>query len=313
MPDNILIETELTNEQVKVFLEQIDRFNRLNKTISNKYSPLVNENGDIVFSAGTIIHGIMVYNQDKLDSISKSGILTGQAVGISEDCETYYCADFHRIPEDISVREYNMKFKTNDGRCPFGDVRSDKSKNVAFVVVPNEMNKKLLSYDCYRDDTIESTITKSFINYMPLDKEVGSSILYGVPASCLSGIIVGGKIIDDKDKIEFLIDKFPNSYIISAFGELIYNPGKGETKDDEIVSLRREMASLKKDKRIISRENEQNNDLIFKLKEQNDKLWYEMLMNCASSDIAKVLIALNWQGEITSEYVDKMKRNYGGR
>lgn len=38
-----------------------------------------------------------------------------------------------------------------------------------------------------------------------------------------------------------------------------------------------------------------------------------MLMNCASEDIAKVLIALNWQRNINSEYVDNMKNSYGGR
>lgn len=325
LPDNFLVEGELTQEQLRIFLEQIDRFNKLNNSYSKVCGPSFDINGNLIFKKGTLIHGISRYSVDKLDSISKSGILTGQAVGKSEDGETYYCADFHRVKVDTSVYDYAINFSSNDGRCPFGNAiinsndvensrkhsehKMDISSSVAFVLTPNEYNRELLSYDCYRDGTRESDITKSFINMMPIDdRELGSSILYGVPVCCLEGIIVGGRVLEDKSKIDYLISKFPNCYLISSFGELIYDPSKGDKLGNEIIGLRREKLSLERDKRMMSKEISDWKRGINIFKEQYDNLWNQMLFNCNSEDIANVLIGLGWQGNINSEYVENMKK-----
>lgn len=311
IPDDFLVETELTLEQVRVLIEQINRFNELSEAYQSICEPELDKDGNLMFSKGTIIHGMKYFDKNKLNSISKTGILTGQAVGISEDCETYYCADFHRVKENITVDEYNLNFKINDGRSPFGKRRADISDNVAFVIVPNDKNRELLSYDCYREGTREAEVTRSFVRNMPLDMEVGASILYGVPANCINGIIVGGKLLDDKSNIDFLIDKFPNSYIISAYGELIYNPARKEVKDDEIVNLRREKALLLRDRRMALDTISKCESDIASMKVQYDSLWYQMLFNCSSQDIANVLIGLGWQGNINAEYVDGIRKGYG--
>jgi len=328
LPNNFLIEGELSYEQLMILLEQIDRFNKLNNNYSKVCGPSIDMDGNLIFKKGTLIHGISRYSDDKLDSISKTGILTGQAVGKSEDGETYYCADFHRVKEDISVYDYAINFSCNDGRCPFGnnprfalgfgkteenikisEDKMDMSLSVAFVLTPNEYNRELLSYDCYRDGTRESDITKSFINTMPFDdRELGSSILYGVPVNCLEGIIVGGRVLEDKNKIDYLISKFPNCYLISSFGKIIYNPSKGDKIGDEVVELRREKLSLERNKRLMTREISDWKRGISVLKEQYDTLWNQMFLNCNSEDIANVLIGLGWQGNINSEYVDNMKK-----
>ena len=326
LPNNFLIEGELSYEQLIILLEQIDRFNKLKNSYSKVCRPSIDMDGNLIFKKGTLIHGINKYREDKLDSISKTGILTGQAVGKSEDGETYYCADFHRVKEDVKIYDYAINFRSNDGRCPFGnnprldsndvdknrklsEYKMDMSLSVAFVLTPNEYNKELLSYDCYREGTRESDITKSFINTMPFDdKELGSSILYGVPVNCLEGIIVGGRVLEDKNKIDYLISKFPNCYLISSFGELIYNPSKGDKLGDEIVELRREKLSLERNKRLMTREISDWKKEINGLKEQYDNLWDQMFLNCNSEDIANVLIGIGWQGNINSEYVDNMKK-----
>ena len=326
LPDSFLIENELSLEQIKILLEQINRFNKLNNSYSNVCGPIMDIDGNLVFKKGTLIHGTNKYNEDKLDSISKSGILTGQAVGVAEDGETYYLADFHRVKEDISVYDYAVNFSHNDGRCPFGNNskiifdKSDKSIKlseykidisscVAFVLTPNEYNRELLSYDCYRDGTRESDITRSFINMMPFeDRELGSSILYGVPVNCLEGIIVGGKVLEDKSKIDYLISRFPNCYLISSFGKIIYNPSKGEKLGDEIIELRREKLSLERDKRLLERDKMELQSNLNSERIKNENLWKQMLLNCNSQDIANVLISLGWQGNIDLEYVDNMKK-----
>lgn len=268
IPDNFLMESELTPEQEKIFINQINRFNKINSTYINKDAPLIDDMGELYFSEGTLIHGTSRFDEEMLSSISQTGVLTGQAVGISEDGETYYCADFHRVDKDITISQYNNEFSYNDGRCPFGR-RCDNSWAVAFVVVPNDINRELLSYDCYREGTLESDITKSFVNNMPLaDRKKASSILYGVPSNCIDGIVVGGKVSSDKEKINYLISLFPNSYIVSSFGELIYNPSMGERLGDTIIDTRIEKVSLeyqkRQSKKMISSRNASIIDLINK-------------------------------------------------
>ena len=312
IPKNILIETDLTDEQRKIFVGQINRFNMLSKSYGG-INFLDTVDGKIVFKEGTLIHGISGYDEEKLDNISKTGILTGQAVGVSEDGETYYCADFHRVDRDITVEEYSINFKINDGRCPFGEVRADNSNSVAFVVVPNEICSELLSYDCYRIDTKESDITRTFVNLNGLPRKGSetdkvSSILYGVPCNFINGVVVGGKILDDENKIKFLMEKFPNCYIMTGFGELIYDPSKDNNY--EVVNLRREKYMLTRDRRklareIISLENEKNMQ-----KESYDLLMNAMLKNCNSNDIVNVLNSI-WNNGVDIECVEKMKDRRG--
>ena len=272
IPDNFLMESELTIEQEKFFIEQINRFNEFNKNYVNVGCPIINDFGEVCFSQGTLIHGTSMYDEEMLSNISKTGILTGQAIGISEDGETYYCADFHRVCEDTTISGYNSEFTYNDGRCPFGR-RSDNSNAVAFVIVPNEYNRELLSYDCYRDGTVESDITKSFINYMPIeDKEKASSILYGVPSSCINGIVVGGRVACNEERINYLINLFPNSYIVTSFGELIYNPSKGEKLGDDIINLRIKKVSLEYEKRQKKRDINSKNGIVIDLVRKNIRL-----------------------------------------
>lgn len=327
IPDDFLIESDLTDEQESILIAQINRFNELNETYNKKASPILDMNDGVFLTKGSIIHGIRSYDENKLDKISGTGILTGQAVGVSEDGETYYCADFHRVSEDISISDYNEGFKINDGRCPFGKVRADSSSNVAFVVVPNESNQELLSYDCYRENTMESEITRSFINFMPIDDiEKGASILYGVPASCIEGIIVGGEILRDKAKVNFLIQKFPHCYITSAHGELIYNPSKDElvydsSKDeilvDEKVELRRKLASSECEKRKKEYEMSRIMGENIKIKENYDNLFETLIMNASMEDAINILSEL-WHQGVSEDYVISMRNNYqqkrhGGR
>lgn len=318
IPDDFLIETDLTDEQESILIAQINRFNELNQMYNEKASPILDMNGGVFLTRGSIIHGIRTYNENKLDNISKTGILTGQAVGISEDGETYYCADFHRVSEDISISNYNEEFKANDGRCPFGKVRADSSSNVAFVVVPNESNQELLSYDCYRENTMESEIMRSFINFMPIDdREKGASILYGVPASCIEGIIVGGEILKDKAKIDFLMQKFPHCYITSAHGELIYNPSKDENLGDEVVELRRKLASSECERRKKEYEISRIVNENVTLKENYDNLFETLIMNASMEDVINILSEL-WHQGVSENYVMSMRNNYqqkrhGGR
>lgn len=301
IPDNVMMENLLSKEQEIIFIEQINRFNQLSQMTMNSIDLVFNSMGSLMFKKGTLIHGTSNFDYDKIDGISKSGILTGQAIGISEDGETYYCADFHRVKEDISIDEYNLGFSYNDGRCPFGK-RADISKSIAFVLESNDSNRELLSYDCYRDTT-EGIATRSFVNSMPLDKDKASSILYGVPANCFVGIVVGGKIVNDKEKIDYLISKFPNCYIVTCFGELIYNPSKKEVSMEEYVELEREIAINNSYRRLNEKLLKQKDSKIEKLEEEKQQLMDAMFKILENEDIRNVLMSVGWQS-VSDEYIE---------
>lgn len=305
IPDNFLMEMELSREQEIIFIEQINRFNALNEMENNPSSPIVDENGKLMLKEGMLIHGISGFSNKKLDSISKSGILTGQAVGVSEDGETYYCADFHRVKEDISIEDYNKWFRYNDGRCPFGK-RADFSREVAFIITPTDENRELLKYDCYRDTT-EGLATRSYVNYMPMKSEVASSILYGVPVVCFNGIVVGGKIINDKEKIDYLIEKFPHCYIVSSFGELLYNPCELNISLEEGNELRRKVSLYNSFQRLKKAEEESMNKEIESLKNEKEKLMSVMCNYLKNEDIRNILMGIGWQS-VSDGYIEMMRK-----
>ena len=54
---------------------------------------------------GTFVHGT-VFTLEKFESIIKNGIISDDFLEIPEDGETFYCADFFRVPTDQSVADY---------------------------------------------------------------------------------------------------------------------------------------------------------------------------------------------------------------
>ena len=68
---------------------------------------------------------------------------------------------------------------------------------------------------------------------------VASSILYGVPANAISGIVMGDNLFKKSEIVDFISDLFPNSYIISKRGSLIYDPNCISFDSHTITEMRR--------------------------------------------------------------------------
>jgi len=309
LPDDFLIETELTLEQEKVLLEQINRFNLILDLGELENHIFKNDTGDIFLKEGTIIHGTS-YNEITLKKIADTGILTGQAFGVPEDGETFYCADFHRVYKDMSMEEYSKNFTYNDGRCPFG-TKMIGQKQLAFVVNVNDKNSKLLSYDCYRKGTKESDVTRGFVNEkaLPLNESVGSSILYGVPSNCFSGIVLGDKLIVDKDKVNFIIETFPWCYICSRYGKIIYEPNIKLPNVFDYTELKRQKVMANIEKNICESEIQNLKKEITRSELKYNKLLLSII-NCVPIEMAvNVLINMGWQGDFDSakNYLNNIK------
>jgi len=221
LPSGFLDELDISQQQKSILIAQINRFNLLkDKEVKNK-GLIIDAQGRIVLPEGTLIHGMRrrSANLELIENIAKTGILTGQAIGIPEDSETFYCADFFRVPQSIAMEEYELPDRM--GFTPFDSGKS----SMAFIIQPSQELEDLLSYDCYKDGTPESDITKTFISHVPIkDKTLASSILYGIPSNGISGIVIGDKLLENKEMVKFVAKSFPNCYITSKNGYIIYDP-----------------------------------------------------------------------------------------
>ena len=286
--------TMINVHQKQVLKEQKERFDKL-KELPFKDSDVILEDGKVMLKEGAIIHGISAFSVEKMDNIRKTGILTGQALGITEDGETYYCADFHRVSKDVSLEDYNKEFQYVDGRTPFGG----KGKaTLAFVVDPNKDNEELLKYDCYREGK-EADFTRSYVNMYGLpvsDYDKVSSILYGVPSNQIVGAVLGEKLIEQKEIVEFIIKLFPNIYLTSPRGELIYEPHMSlELVDEKRKNSVNKSQLIEMEKTLESTKNQ----LSRKDEELNRKM--KIIFENVPEDVANILVEkIGWQGSLES-------------
>ena len=100
------------------------------------------------------------------------------------------------------------------------NMESDYAKQIAFNDVWNtefdeEILKEFLDYRYYKE-FIELRFNK---NASSTDRE--SSIMFGVPSKLIEGILVGRKIENDEEKLNYIKSKLPDCYICNLEGKVI--------------------------------------------------------------------------------------------
>lgn len=316
IPEDFLLEGQLSKEQEILFLEQINRFYELKEMELYPMDISVTDDNRVMLKEGTIIHGTSGFSVDMLDSIAKTGILSGQAIGIYEDGETYCCADFHKVSDSMGMNEFNNNFKYTDARCPFGNGYRG-ANSLAFVIEPREEAEELLKYDCYMEDTKESALTKSFVNIdgLPGNSRNSSSILYGVPSNLICGVVLGNNLIKRKEIIELITKMFPDCYISSIDGVIIYNPSI-DKNFNEVVELRAEKYSLEFEKKCLENTIKEKDNQIARVYSEQQKFIDTMILECPSEYVANVLISIypNIRTvEDAMHFIDNSKCNNKGK
>lgn len=291
---NKLIEN-LPSEQKITIKEQIERF----KELRNESNKVVIPDDKLVLPKGTLIHGTF-FEKSKLKSISHSGIITGQFFGIEEDGETYYCADFHKVPLDQSLEDYNNSFPYNDGRCPFGNLGKN---TVAFLIYPDDRLNELIEYDCFDKDSNEGKLTRSFVNEAGLpydDNTIMSSILFGVPSNFINGIVIGDNVLT-KENVDLLTELYPEAFLTRNNGEIV----RKQNEDNKITDIRVNSAikSIKIDK--ISKENKKLKDEIDRKNDEEKRIW-NAISTLPVENIKKIYEELGFQGDL-DKYAEKLK------
>ena len=175
-------------------------------------APTINENGSIVIKKGDLYHGTK-YSEEGIESISKKGLESGQIHGAIEDGETFFCIDFFKATKDSTAEEI----------CKSGNRYTNGPNQIVFVIDrsniegPDAMFPNLTAYDAYDETTEKGRKAREIVNVagLPLSHSTGASFLIGVPSCMISSIIVGSKIEEDPQKIEFLSTHFPKATIVS--------------------------------------------------------------------------------------------------
>lgn len=232
-PAEAIFERELNDADKKLIILQWNLFNELkNEDISE--NPLIKriEHGDKPLLQGTLIHGT-AFDLDKVTAILHDGILSGELVGIPEDNETHYCADFFRVPEDYSIEDY-LKWcatpvssgflKIKRGEFNYIPTLDKPSHQIAFIAdTTNARLAGLLENDPYTPDGYEKM--QHIVNYLfrevdSAETRTTSAVLCGIPAKFISGVIISDDFSQEEiDQLKMLVGS--NRVVFNTHGEIL--------------------------------------------------------------------------------------------
>lgn len=186
--------------QAETILEFLKRqkklYEQLKKINIAPHKVKINENGEVVFDEGTLIHCAGQCDYDKLRGISDKGIMAGDFVGIPEfdNDESYFCADFYRADTQMKSSDFIERIQESDkttGRGPFGKGLKNITK-IAFILDFNDDIRSLTDTDMYLPENSEhimQSALKLLESYRGEKNGQVSAIPYGIPSAFISGII----------------------------------------------------------------------------------------------------------------------------
>lgn len=185
-------------------------------------SPLKNalQGGNIALPKGTLLHGMGMYgfSADAVKSVAEKGIVSGELVGISEDSETHGCADFFRVPEEMTISQY---FAWAREPIVSGNIRRQRgerllTRGVAFIVdTQAEGVSRLLENDGYHNSAMSGFIKPP----SGRTAEDTAAILGGVPRGAIAGIVVDSRLLERSEVISALSQHFSDLPIFDHEGK----------------------------------------------------------------------------------------------
>ena len=214
---------EVTSTERELILKQWKTFLRIaSLPVPENQLLKRRERGEPELVEGTLIHGIRTWSRDIIESVARVGIVSGEMVGVHEDNETHFCADFFRIPSATSIAQYVNWYETTSVKTPGGLTMKvpeanflprslgRTTKRLAFIVdTPPPELQPLLAYDAYQNADIQK-ITRNLVEENSETRSRVSAIVCGIPSNFLSGILITSALENDKEDL---------AYIRALFGE----------------------------------------------------------------------------------------------
>ncbi len=234
LPKERLTDKVLSKEDESFLQTQWNLFNKLSRLKSkDKQRTLEIKKGTLVHGSSFDIRTSEDFNFEKLEKIAKIGIVSGELLGIPEDDETHYCADFFKCRKTQKISDYvsdcwrfikdgSMYIKPPEhAYIPPPHDKTDYK--IAFMIENDQRLAGLLFNDAYTNDRLKSVI--SYLSIEGSEAELVSSrvaaILVGVPANFITGMIVSLKIYSDLKLIDKIRKLFPNANIYTPEGNLL--------------------------------------------------------------------------------------------
>lgn len=245
-----------------------ERYERLK---SSKNKGFITKDEQLILEEGTLIHGTS-FDETVLKSIAQKGLVGANFTGfINPDSNEKFPngVNFFRVPVKCFMKEY-FEFYSNTKIDSLGKAKPIKSmkeiqktdgiptrslryrkeydflprrwsnnrgtwkKDMAFIVNPSSEIQALRNDDPYQ--TGESELFDKYKGYdddfKNMKNRVGN-ILYGIPTSQISGILISPDFEQEIQQIEFLKKTFPDVYITTTEGKVIYRGLEKEEKNNE--------------------------------------------------------------------------------
>jgi hypothetical protein len=178
-----------------------------------------------ILPEGTLLHNASthgLFNVDTLKGIAEGGIVSGELVGAVEDSETSGCADFFRVPSDMTVGDY-MDYATEQIRVENGDgfeYRGERmlTRGVTFIVDPHATGMpELMRHDGYQDPGMRSFISPPGRGRTAKNT---AAILAGIPRGAIAGLLVHSRLLEKPGVSEQLQEIYPGLTIHDQTGKL---------------------------------------------------------------------------------------------
>lgn len=209
----------------------------------------VNEQGKLILEEGTYVHGID-FNEKNLMNIKTEGLIApvfrenvGDTmyskslcvfrVDKTQSLEEYYKV-YNTFSEESAKKPRHNKTLYRNGKCiarpeeagflPTESLGSRiiKKEKLAFIINPNELTEEFWIDKLYKGHETEY--------------ERGYEIPIGLPTNLISGIMPSRDLLKDKVKIEKLKQIFPDKYIATPYGEILYLPENIQTVNKYLFS-----------------------------------------------------------------------------
>lgn len=225
LPETMLRHKDLSEEDENMIRKQWKLLHDLSLIELPNDIRLRQQAGLPELAEGTLVHGT-AFDLQKLAEIQRNGVISGEILGIPEDCETNYCADFFRVPKNMSVQDYvswshemeppvegsRLKTKRMESRYLAG-------RNNQVTVIINTQNKEiedLLDMEAY---THGYDKMKTIITGLPIERNSEKSkriaaVLCGVPGNLISGLILPPKVFEDKENVSKIREIFGKNVLL---------------------------------------------------------------------------------------------------
>lgn len=236
--------------------ENLQLYSQLSSRTASSTDIKISDDGKLILRKGTLLHGIRRFDESVLKSISSDGIVFEGFFGKKNTTITNGEACFFEVDKEQSMEEYYMSYNRdtsgeNIGEIPFVRVNSEtknsaKLRREAGYLPREEIYWNKDSYNSVAFIINPTTDIQPLLNQKKKLQQFarGYSIPVGMPSNCISGILVSRELAQDQEKLAVIKQYFPDKYITTPDGELIYEPQRTETKKQESTIIADAMRDL---------------------------------------------------------------------